>query len=151
MLWLRNQKIINEEGSKKIRLGKRISSFIEILKKGDVVLLEKIESKKGTPKYILSQIPKVNGAVVVMNPNTGRVLALTGGYQFATSEFNRATQAYKQPGSSFKPFVYLAVLDLPLKPTELILMLLYLMTKVLVYPNGSRQITRKVLRTESCV
>ncbi len=119
--WLRKQKIINNDGIKKIRLGKKIFSFKTIIRKGDIVLLEKIKSKNDSPKFILSQIPKVNGAMVVINPHTGRVLALTGGYQFSTSEFNRATQAYRQPGSSFKPFVYLAALDLPIKPTELIL------------------------------
>ena len=63
----------------------------------------------------------MNGAIVVINPNTGRVLAMTGGYQFTKSEFNRATQAFRQPGSAFKPFVYLAALDQKIKPTDIIL------------------------------
>ena len=77
--------------------------------------------KKQDTIYSISQIPKVNGAIVVIDPNTGRVLAMTGGYQFAKSEFNRATQAFRQPGSAFKPFVYLAALDKKIKPTDIIL------------------------------
>mgnify|MGYP006251165139 FL=1 len=71
--------------------------------------------------YSLSQIPIVNGAIVALDPHTGRVLAMSGGYNFQKSEFNRATQAKRQPGSSFKPFVYLAGLERNYKPTDLIL------------------------------
>ena len=56
-------------------------------------------------------IPKINGAIVVMDPYTGRVLAMAGGFSFKLSEFNRATQAKRQPGSAFKPFVYAAALE----------------------------------------
>ena len=59
----------------------------------------------------LRQVPQVNGAMVAMDPNTGRVLAMVGGYSFSLSNFNRATQAYRQPGSSFKPFVYATALE----------------------------------------
>ncbi len=120
--WIRRQKIIsNSENKKQILLGKSHKSFTEFLSKGDIILLKKIVFEDSSIHFELGQIPKVNGAIVVMDPNTGRVLAMSGGYRFNTSEFNRATQAYRQPGSAFKPFVYLAALDMNLKPTELIL------------------------------
>ena len=56
--------------------------------------------------FLLKQIPEVNGSIVVMDPYTGRVLAMSGGFSFLQSEFNRATQALRQPGSAFKPFIY---------------------------------------------
>ena len=70
--------------------------------------------KDGNPvegQYRLRQLPEVSGAMVVMDPWTGRVLAMVGGFSFDQSQFNRATQAYRQPGSSFKPIVYSAALD----------------------------------------
>ena len=115
--WLRKQIIYKDKNNKKqIGYGKKFKSFNEFLKEGDVILL-----KKQNKVYSISQIPKVNGAIVVINPNTGRVLAMTGGYQFNKSEFNRVTQAFRQPGSAFKPFVYLAALDQKIKPTDIIL------------------------------
>jgi len=90
-----------------------------VLKAGDVVF---VQLKKGTKNnYLLRQVPKVQGAMVVMEPVTGRVLAMTGGFSFAQSEFNRATQAYRQPGSSFKPFVYAAALDNGYTPASVVL------------------------------
>ena len=71
--------------------------------------------------YSLKQLPKVNGGIVVMDPYTGRVLALSGGFSFKKSEFNRATQALRQPGSAFKPFVYALALENNYTPTSLIL------------------------------
>ena len=115
--WLRKQIIYKDKDNRQqIGYGKKFQNFNEFLKKGDVILL-----KKQDTIYSISQIPKVNGAIVVIDPNTGRVLAMTGGYQFAKSEFNRATQAFRQPGSAFKPFVYLAALDKKIKPTDIIL------------------------------
>lgn len=70
-------------------------------------------------KNSIAQIPLVNGALVAMDPHTGRVLALVGGYSFDSSKFNRATQAYRQPGSSFKPFVYLAALENDYSPNSI--------------------------------
>ena len=67
--------------------------------------------KAGTGAFALRQIPAVSGALVALDPHTGRVLAMVGGFDFATSEFDRATQARRQPGSAFKPFVYRAALD----------------------------------------
>jgi penicillin-binding protein 1A len=90
--------------------------FNEILKLGDVVYVE-----KNNNKYSLKQIPKINGGIVVMDPYTGRVLALSGGFSFRYSEFNRATQAMRQPGSAFKPFVYALALENNYTPTSLIL------------------------------
>ncbi|MBX9726364.1 MAG: transglycosylase domain-containing protein, partial [Rickettsiales bacterium] len=86
---------------------------------GDVVLVEPIDGAKGN--FRLLQIPAVNGALVVMDPHTGKVLAMSGGYTYSTSEFNRATQAKRQPGSSFKPFVYLTALESGFSPTSVIL------------------------------
>ena len=72
-------------------------------------------------EFSLSQRPLVEGAIVALDPHTGRLLAMSGGYDFATSEFNRAVQALRQPGSAFKPFVYLAALDNGYSPTTRIL------------------------------
>lgn len=82
----------------------------QIFKIGDVILVD--------DKKAIKQIPRINGALVAMDPHTGRVLALVGGFSFETSKFNRATQAYRQPGSSFKPFVYLAALENGLTPSS---------------------------------
>jgi len=71
--------------------------------------------------YALRQVPDVSGAIVAMDPHTGRVLAMSGGWSFATSEFNRATQALRQPGSAFKPFVYLTALENGYTPATIIL------------------------------
>lgn len=86
---------------------------------GDVVLAEPEASGRGN--YKLLQIPLVNGALVVMDPHSGKVLAMSGGYAYAGSQFNRATQAKRQPGSSFKPFVYLTALESGFSPTSIIL------------------------------
>ena len=71
--------------------------------------------------YALSQRPSVEGAIVALDPHTGRLLAMSGGYNYLDSEFNRAVQALRQPGSAFKPFVYLAALDQGYNPTTRIL------------------------------
>ncbi len=85
-------------------------------KKGDVIYIEKRENF-----YIINQEPKVNGAIIVLDPFSGDILALSGGYSFNKSEFNRATQAERQPGSAFKPIVYLAALNEGYSPSTLIL------------------------------
>lgn len=90
-----------------------------VLKPGDVVYVEPIDEAAKT--YRLRQPPKVQGGFVAMDPNTGRVLAMVGGFSYAQSEFNRATQAMRQPGSSFKPFVYAAALDNGYTPASVIL------------------------------
>jgi len=91
--------------------------FNELLKVGDIIYIKKIKDNN----YSLKQLPKINGGMVVMDPYTGRVLALSGGFSFKKSEFNRATQASRQPGSAFKPFVYALALENNYTPTSLIL------------------------------
>lgn len=97
------------------RFGGQPASVRNVLSKGDVIAV----SKKGK-SYVLEQVPNVNGAITVMDPQTGRVLAMVGGYTFGSSHFNRATQAKRQPGSAFKPFVYLAALENGFTPATLI-------------------------------
>ena len=89
----------------------------ELLDEGDIIYVENIEGNK----FSLKQLPKINGGIVVMDPYTGRVLALSGGFSFKNSEFNRATQALRQPGSAFKPFVYAFALENNYTPSSLIL------------------------------
>jgi penicillin-binding protein 1A len=81
-----------------------------VLSPGDVVYVEQTGGDNSTA-YRLRQPPKVQGGLVAMDPHTGRVLAMVGGFSYAQSQFNRATQAMRQPGSSFKPFVYAAAMD----------------------------------------
>ena len=95
----------------------RKKSFNEIFQEGAIIYVKKI--KKNI--WDLKQLPKINGAIVVMDPHTGRVLALVGGFSFQLSEFNRATQAKRQPGSAFKPFVYATALENGFTPSTLIL------------------------------
>jgi penicillin-binding protein 1A len=91
----------------------------DVLKVGDIVLVDKLAGDRNA--YGLRQIPAVQGALVAMDANTGRVLAMVGGFSPAISAFNRATQAWRQPGSSFKPFVYMAALENGFTPSSLIL------------------------------
>jgi penicillin-binding protein 1A len=90
-----------------------------LVKPGDVFYVEPIPGHEG--EYRLRQIPEVSGAAIAMDPFTGRVLAMVGGFSFDESEFNRATQAQRQPGSSFKPFVYAAALDNGYTPSSTLL------------------------------
>ncbi|MCA0274858.1 MAG: penicillin-binding protein 1A [Proteobacteria bacterium] len=100
--------------------GKRVkaNSPAEVLKPGDVVFVLKNDKGDG---YSLQQPPEVSGGLVAMDPHTGRVLAMVGGFSFSQSEFNRATQAMRQPGSAFKPFVYAAALDNGYTPASVIM------------------------------
>jgi penicillin-binding protein 1A len=91
-------------------------SAFNFLKAGDVIPV-KVE---GNGRYALRQIPEVSGGMVVQDPHTGRVLAMVGGFDSRRSQFNRATQAQRQPGSSFKPFVYAAALDNGMTPASII-------------------------------
>ena len=93
-----------------------------MLAAGDVIYVEAVAASENTPAgFALRQIPDAGGALVALDPHTGRVLALSGGYDFALSQFNRATQAERQPGSAFKPFVYLAALDNGFTPASVVL------------------------------
>ena len=89
----------------------------ELFKVGDLVYVKKINQED----YELKQLPAVNGGIVVMDPFTGRVLAMAGGFSFNKSEYNRVTQAKRQPGSAFKPFIYALALENNFTPSTLVL------------------------------
>ncbi|MDI4663618.1 penicillin-binding protein 1A [Xanthobacter autotrophicus] len=91
----------------------------QVLKPGDVIYVEPLGDRVG--QWRLRQLPGVEGAMVVMEPTTGRVLAISGGFSYDESQFNRATQAMRQPGSSFKPFVYSAALDNGYTPSTIVM------------------------------
>ena len=91
--------------------------FNELFEIGDIIYVENLNDDN----FALRQLPEVNGGIVVMDPFTGRVLALSGGFSFQKSEFNRATQALRQPGSAFKPFIYALALENGYTPSSLIL------------------------------
>jgi penicillin-binding protein 1A len=99
-----------------VKGGVRVSS---VLQPGDVVYVEPV-GQDGN-QFRLRQVPEVSGAMVVMDPSTGRVLALVGGFSYDQSQFNRATQALRQPGSAFKPFVYAAALDNGYTPSSVVM------------------------------
>lgn len=107
-----------------------LASLKEALAIDDIIIVQPPDEAKDllkegyepkTGEFALGQRPAVEGAIVALDPHTGRMLALVGGYDYRVSEFNRATQARRQPGSAFKPFVYLAALDKGYSPTTLIL------------------------------
>jgi penicillin-binding protein 1A len=110
-------------------LGPSVGRAGDVLKVGDVVAVAPIPDLRAKedrpagelPQFRLQQVPAINGALVAMDPHTGRVLAMVGGYSYAASQFNRATQAQRQPGSAFKPFVYAAALDHGFAPNSLVL------------------------------
>ncbi len=110
MQWAREQYADNT-------LGPRVKHPKQVLERGDVIYVEPLakrpspDPRMGMNLYSLRQLPRINGGIIAMDPHSGRVLAMTGGFSFAISEFNRATQAWRQPGSSIKPFVYAAALD----------------------------------------
>jgi penicillin-binding protein 1A len=125
-------------------LGPEVTKAADVLALGDVVLVEPMSESEPdddgntipyeTGFYGLRQIPDIDGGIIAMDPHTGRVLAMSGGYEFARSEFNRATQAWRQPGSAFKPFVYLAALDNGYTPATVILDAPF----VIRQPDGSK-------------
>ncbi|MDR3180099.1 MAG: PBP1A family penicillin-binding protein [Holosporaceae bacterium] len=92
--------------------------WIRKAKAGDVILVSDTPNKDGT--FDVRQVPLIQGAIIVIEINTGRILAMQGGYDFSISEFNRATQAMRQCGSIFKPFVYLAALENGFSPNSII-------------------------------
>lgn len=99
--------------------GPEITAVSDVVKRGDVVMVERTGEKSG--QYALRQVPDVQGAIIALDPHTGRILAMQGGWTYGISEFNRATQAKRQPGSAFKPFVYLAALDNEFTPATLVM------------------------------
>jgi penicillin-binding protein 1A len=119
-------------------LGGSPRSAADVVKPGDLVLVEPLTEEPAKPQtvsrvattpvparpvplYNLCQIPDISGALVAIDPHTGRVLAMSGGFSFEISQFNRATQAHRQPGSSIKPFVYLTALQHGFTPSTLVL------------------------------
>jgi penicillin-binding protein 1A len=122
MRWARP---LRDEGA----LGPFPRSAADVVKPGDLVLVEPLaedSTKAGAIKgrtealYNLCQTPEVSGALVVIDPHTGRVLAMSGGFSYEMSQFNRATQAKRQPGSAIKPFVYLTALENGFTPSTLV-------------------------------
>ena len=118
MEWARRQL---EEGGRGPAIGKPADAVAA----GDVVIVEPGSGQEGAsaqdaPLYALRQIPAVSGAILAMDPHNGRILAMVGGFSYDESEFNRATQALRQPGSAFKPFVYMAALDHGFTPSTLV-------------------------------
>src|SRR5579871_3979153 len=103
--------------------GKTPTAVSQVLSPGDVIYVDPLfkEGNQVEGQYRLEQLPEVSGAMVVMDPWTGRVLAMVGGFSFDQSQFNRATQAYRQPGSSFKPIVYSSALDNGYTPSTVVL------------------------------
>jgi len=101
--------------------GKAPKAITDVLAPGDVVFVAPKDPEKITGAWSLMQIPEVGGGIIAMDPHTGRVLAAVGGFSFDLSQFDRAIQAKRQPGSSFKPFVYAAAIDNGYKPTSIVL------------------------------
>jgi penicillin-binding protein 1A len=99
--------------------GKTPTKVSQVLEPGNIIYVEALPNKDG--QFRLRQMPEVSGAIVAMDPQTGRVLAMVGGFSYDQSQFNRATQALRQPGSSFKPVVYAAALDNGYTPSTVVL------------------------------
>ncbi|MGJ8583003.1 MAG: penicillin-binding protein 1A [Marinosulfonomonas sp.] len=109
---------LNSDGTK----GRKAQVAGDLLEVGDVVEVRAMtkDSDGSFIRWTLRQVPEVQGAFMAMDVNTGRVLAMQGGFSYQDSVFNRATQATRQPGSSFKPFVYAAALDSGFTPATII-------------------------------
>jgi penicillin-binding protein 1A len=111
--------ILPLDGLKWAKTGGKVPTKVsQVVSPGDVVY---VEPTKTEGQFSLRQVPEISGAMVVEDPQTGRVLAMVGGFSFDQSQFNRATQALRQPGSSFKPFVYAAALDNGYTPSTIVL------------------------------
>jgi penicillin-binding protein 1A len=111
MQWARSY----DDGEK---LGPEVKKASEVLTVGDIIYVAPSGKEK---EFHLVQLPEVQGALVAMDPHTGRVLAMVGGFSYGQSQFNRAVQAERQPGSSFKPVVYAAALDNGYSPASVVL------------------------------
>ncbi len=107
------------------RRGPKVTAAGQVLKAGQAVLVEALgggaDGRARPDAYGLRQVPEVSGGLVALDPHTGRVLAMSGGFSYAASQYNRVTQARRQPGSAFKPFVYIAALEKGFTPSSLIL------------------------------
>ena len=121
LAWARR---VDEDGNP----GPPVEQPDQVLAVGDVIWVEKVAAPAdaegeaaSAAQYALRQPPEVEGAIVAMDPHTGRVLAMRGGFSYQRSEFNRATQALRQPGSALKPFVYLAALEDGFTPSTILL------------------------------
>ena len=103
-------------------LGPKAKTPGDLVSPGDIVMVRQVMAKDGTTvdRWSLRQVPEVQGGFMAMDVNTGRVIAMQGGFSYEDSVFNRATQAARQPGSSFKPFVYAAALDSGFTPATLV-------------------------------
>ena len=108
-----------------------VSSMSQVLQKGDIIYIEKTTDNKTIAKwqqdfkdptkfYSLCQIPAISGAIVVMNPHDGKILGMSGGFNWRSSQFNRATQAYRQIGSVIKPFLILSALEMGYAPNYMV-------------------------------
>ena len=104
-------------------IGEEIETAGGVVKPGDVIYVEAVDDAAGVDGgvYALRQAPAINGGLIAIDPHTGRVLAMVGGFSFRLSEFNRANQALRQPGSTFKPFVYAVALDNGYTPSSTVL------------------------------
>ncbi|MCF8473769.1 MAG: penicillin-binding protein 1A [Emcibacter sp.] len=112
-------------------LGSEVVAVTDVLALGDIIVVEKMrkalssetrsDEMEESQSYRLQQIPEIEGSLIAMDPHTGRVLAMVGGFDYKRSEYNRATQAKRQPGSAFKPFVYAAALEHDFTPSSMIL------------------------------
>ncbi|MGI9481885.1 MAG: penicillin-binding protein 1A, partial [Hyphomicrobiales bacterium] len=116
LAWARTQ--VRSSGDSRVSLGKEIESATQVLNPGDVVYAA---PGAGGTEWHLMQVPDAEGGLVALNPHTGRVLALVGGFSYAKSQFNRVVQAMRQPGSSFKPFVYATALDNGYTPASVVM------------------------------
>ncbi len=96
-----------------------ITNMKQVLKVGDFIFVQAVDEANGS--YSLQQVPELNGAMVVLDPHTGRIFAMVGGFSYSRSKFNRVTQAYRQPGSTIKPFVYLTAIENGYTPSSVIL------------------------------
>jgi penicillin-binding protein 1A len=107
------------EGGELGRKGKVAGDLVSV---GDVVMVRAVTKDEDGSfvRWSLRQVPEVQGGFMAMDVNTGRVIAMQGGFSYQASVFNRATQAMRQPGSSFKPFVYAAALDSGFSPATII-------------------------------
>ena len=118
-------------------------NLLDIHKAGDIIFV-----KKEKNSWVLKQYPKVNGGIIVLDPYTGDIKALVGGFNFKSSEFNRVTQAKRQPGSAFKPIVYAAALENGFSPNSIILDAPFVESQGVGLKNlETRKLWKKVLWT----